>query len=143
MKRIFLILLSAILSLFLIACGILTNEPSGKTDNNALDSNDSDVIIEEIELTWPDDKLSESVPRLKKITITKITDLENGLLIDFGDCDQTDTKLYINLLNNAGWEIQTKNTETGKTVTASKQQESLIFFSSENGTGSITYSSTD
>jgi len=62
-------------------------------------------------------------------------------LITFKDCDQNDTKKYIDLIKNAGWEIQINNTEAGKTVTAGKQAESLIFFSSADGTGSITYKS--
>ena len=143
MKKTFLILLTAILSLFLIGCGILTNEKSKLTSNNALDPSDSNVIVEEIELTWPKDKLSKSVPKLKNVTITNIEDLENGVLITFKDCDETDTKKYINLIKNAEWEIQINNTEEGKTVTAGKQAESLIFFSSKNGTGSITYKSKD
>ncbi|MCK5759542.1 MAG: hypothetical protein KAH14_10655 [Clostridiales bacterium] len=141
MKKIFLILLTAILSLFLIGCGIFTNENSNLTSNNALDSSDSNVIVEEIELSWPTDKLSKSVPKLKNVTITNIEDIENGVLITFKDCDQTDVKKYINLIKNAGWEMQTTNTEAGKTVTAEKQEESLIFFASEDGTGSITYKS--
>ncbi|MCD6322192.1 MAG: hypothetical protein J7L77_04125, partial [Clostridiales bacterium] len=118
-------------------------EKSEQASNNALDSSDSNVIVEEIELTWPTDKLSKSVPKLKNVTITNIEDLENGVLITFKDCDQTDTKKYINLMKNAGWEMQTSNTGAGKTVTAGKQPESLIFFSSEDGTGSITYKSKD
>jgi len=66
MKKIFLILLTAILSLFLIGCSISTNEKSKQTSNNALDPSNSNVIVEEIELTWPIDKLSESVPKLKR-----------------------------------------------------------------------------
>ena len=143
MKKIILILLTAILTLFLIGCGILTNEESKQTSNNALDPSDSNVIVEEIKLAWPTDKLSKSVPKLKNVTITNIEDLENGVLITFKDCDQDDTKKYINLIKNAGWEIQISNTEVGKTVTAIKQPESLIFFSSNDGTGSITYKSKD
>ena len=51
--------------------------------------------------------------------------------------------MYINLIKNERWEMQTTNTEAGKTVTAGKQPENLIFFSSEDGTGSITYKSKD
>lgn len=64
-------------------------------------------------------------------------------LISKGGCDEDETKKYTNLLKNAGWDFETQNTEAGKTVLASKDKESLIFFSpiydDENDTGSITY----
>ena len=50
-------------------------------------------------------------------------------------------ELYINQLKNAGWDFKTSNDENGKTVTASKPNETLIFISSpETEDGSIAYS---
>lgn len=130
--------------MLLVACGALINEKIDLTDKNALDSGDNDTILEEKELTWPKDRLPASVPRLKGITITDIVDNEKGILITFKDCDTDETKMYINKLKGKGWAYKTSNTEVVKIVTASRQNENLVFTSSkEDGIGSISYSSTD
>ena len=133
MKKILIILLSVLLSMFLIACGTSVNEGSA-------------AMSEETVLTWPKDKLG-SVPQLKGITITEITDIENGVLMTFEGCDEKETKMYTYQLTKEGWEFTTENTDEGKTAFASKQNESLIFFSpiydGNNEIGTITYTITD
>lgn len=150
MKKIFAILLTLVLLLLLIGCERPADEDtpdstSGEvtvkeSNENAPDSKDGETAVKEITYDWPKDKLSKSVPKLKKITITDITEDENGITIIFKDYDKSKAKVYINDLKNKGWDFQIVNNEIGKIVTATKDQESLIFTSSEDGTGSIVYS---
>ena len=151
MKNVFLIFITFILMLFLIACENTTNqdmpEAIGEKENEAVndtqESNNNNEEPEEINLDWPKDKLPSGVPELKGITITKISDIENGIEITFTGCDENETKMYTVKLKNSGWDFQTNNDETGKTVFATKQNESLVFFSpiydDTNDIGTITY----
>ncbi len=132
MKKIFLVFLIALLSLVLIACAGVAN--------NSTDSNSNDAMQQKVNLPWPKDLLPKSVPQLKGITITEIADIEDGVMITFEGCSANETKLYVNQIKNAGWDFKTSNDESGKTVTASKPNETLIFISSpDTEDGSIAY----
>ncbi|MDX1358002.1 MAG: hypothetical protein R3232_04140 [Clostridia bacterium] len=155
MKNVLLIILVFVLTLFLVACtntsknelpeaiGQVTNEAS----NNMQDSDNSNDKSEVADLDWPKDRLPKTVPKLKGVTFTAITDIENGIEITFIDCDQNETKMYTYNLEKAGWTFDTTNTEAGKTVMATRQNESLIFFSpiydDSNDIGTLTYTKID
>jgi hypothetical protein len=126
MKRFLLVALATVLAPLLVAC-----------------ANSSEAPSDEAALTWPSASLSSSVPELKGIRITNIAETANGVDMAFDGCDSNDTKGYIEALKSEGWDIETANTEDGKTVTAKMQSEVLIFLSSEDSSGSISYSRTD
>jgi hypothetical protein len=133
MKRLLFMLLTIMLSLFLVACA------ASGTTSGSNSGTDSETSTEVVKLTWPKDKLG-SVPQLKGITITDITDAENGVSIAFEGCDSNKTKMYIEQLKRADWEFKTLNTEEGKFVTCDKPGEHMVFFSAESGAGTIVYS---
>ena len=124
MKKTLFILFAVILSVLLVAC-------AAPLDTNT----DSEVV----KLIWPKDKLG-STPQLKGITITDITDAENGVSIAFEGGDSNTAKMYIEQLKRADWEYKTLTTEEGKFVTCEKPGEHMVFFSAESGAGTIVYS---
>jgi len=94
-------------------------------------------------LSWPKDSLAPYVPELKGISIVSIENTESGIEISFTGCDSNKTKGYIESLKGEGWAIETDNQTAGKTVTASRQSEVVIFFSSPDGSGFLTYEGAD
>ncbi len=150
MKKIFAILLTSVLLLMLIGCERTADEDTPdstgdevtvkESDENVPDSKDGETAVKEITYDWPKDKLPKYVPKLKKITITDITEDTSGITIVFRGLDETMTKKYINDIKKEDWDIEIVNSETEKVVTATKGQESLIFTESIDGTGSIVYS---
>ena len=154
MSKVLKIMIVFALIIFLISCRSTKNDlpgAIGDSSNDASKENQTSEITDEasetVDLDWPKSRLSKNVPKLKGVTITAITDIENGLLITFIDCDQNETKMYTYNLEKAGWTFETTNTEAGKTVTATRQNESLIFFSpiydDSNDVGTLTYTKTD
>ena len=153
MKKTFFILLAIILSLSFVACAAsvsTTAETSAETtavtgaETTAVTNAETDAEADaeatvKINLTWPKDKLG-SVPQLKGITITGITDTENGVSLTFEGGDDSTAKMYIEQLKRADWEYTTLNDEFGKTVTCSKPGENMVFVSKKSGIGSIVYS---
>ncbi len=132
MKKTLFILLTIILSLLLVAC---TASVSTTAVTNAETEADP---TEKIKLTWPTDKLG-SVPQLKGITITGITDIENGVSLTYEGGDDTTAKMYIEQLKRADWEYTTLNSEEWKIVTCDKPGEHLVFTAEKSGAGSFVY----
>ena len=152
MKKTLFILLAIILSLLLVACAASVSTTAETTAvTNAETDAETDAVTdaktdaktdteptEKIKLTWPTDKLG-SVPQLKGITITGITDTENGVSVTFEGGDDTTAKMYIEQLKRADWEYKTLNDEVGKIVTCDKPGEHLVFTAEYSGDGSFVY----
>ncbi|MBT3319493.1 MAG: hypothetical protein HN389_06945 [Clostridia bacterium] len=153
MKKTFFILLAIILSLLLVACAAsvsttaetsaeTTAVANAETDTEADVETDAEADVEttvKIKLTWPKDKLG-SVPQLKGITITDITDTEDGVSLTYEGGNDDTAKMYIEQLKRADWEYKTLNDEIGKIVTCSKPGEHLVFTAEYSGAGSFVYS---
>lgn len=105
--------------------------------------NSTDSSSQSTSLSWPKDSLAPYVPELKGIAIVSIENTDSGIEILFTGCDSNKTKGYIESLKGEGWAIETDNQAAGKTVTASRQSEVVIFFSSPDGSGFITYEAED
>ena len=111
-----------LLAIFMVACGNGTDSSSQVTS-----------------LSWPKESLAPYVPELKGIAIASIDDTEGGIEISFTGCDSDKTKRYIGSLQGEGWAVETDNQDAGKTVTATRQSEVVIFFSAPDGSGYLTY----
>ena len=122
-----------VIAMFAAACGNGTDSSSHSTDSSS----------QVTSLSWPKDSLAPYVPELKGITITSIEDTESGIEIVFTGCDSDKTKRYIGSLKGEGWTVETDNQDAGKTVTASMQSEVVVFFSSPDGSGFLTYQGAD
>ena len=73
----------------------------------------------------------------------RMEDKEGVFQIYFTGCDSDKTKRYIGSLKGEGWAVDTDNQDAGKTVTARRQSEVVIFFSAPDGSGYLTYEGAD
>ena len=86
---------------------------------------------------WPADQLPDTVPPIPRVVITDAAVTDNGILIGLDECDQDIAEEYLEMLQDAGWELRSLiNIEGSDCAEFSTPDQGLSFsWVREDGTG--------